>query len=552
MVWCGTDLPKDRECFIIEDTKQLRAVQPGHAGSSPIVWKDSTGETVSSFAYVHSVLADSPERSALNGQLSHTAAQGCVYCEQIAQTIGHRSCYEYDPEAEIKCHKTMVEMAELYRSSTLSQRAAMLKAHATHGFKRPSYMMDWNKFDIISGFCIDIMHQFDEGVAKFLLEFLMDCTSILNEGKSIREALAVQAQMNRIWMSIRVTGNNNREVRPLNTYRSWKAHEYRFFIQHGAPFVLKGLIDENFYKVYCLTSRIAYNCTKDSINSADVTALRKLCDRFMRAFQDAFGVQEMKYSIHLVTHLWYAVELNGPLHVVSCYGPEDQIGKITRKALGMNNTTKNIMNNAVILTECAARLESFRMDDQNTDQRVIGAIRRALGVRSGVFTRRGIEGSCKMLGKAEPLTCGKVSAGVSVFFPDINNVQILAFQRAHLQSGIFVRTSKRNTSTKRSESLVLDRHGEAYIIEALIAVINFNGSQVLETFASGVRLVQTCASPLHVGTSKVSVPHVYLLSKRDDFVTMRTADVIKQLVILRDFENGDLLVSPPSNRFRPT
>ncbi|OQV24169.1 hypothetical protein BV898_02119 [Hypsibius exemplaris] len=463
MVWCGTDLPKDRECFIIEDTKQLKAVQSEHPGYSPVVWTDSTGATVSSSVYVHSVLADSPERSALNGQLGHTAAQGCVYCEQVAETIGHRSCFKYDPDTPMKCHDTIMKMVELYRSSTPSERAALLKAHSSHGFKRPSYMIDWTKFDIIKGFSIDVMHQLDEGVARFLLEFLMDCTSVLYENKTQRESLAIQAEMNRLWMSIRVTGNNNREVRPLTTYKTWKAHEYRFFIQHGAPFVLKGAIEEKFYKVYCLTSRIAYNCTKDSISSADVAVLRTLCERFMRSFQSAFGVQEMKYSVHLVTHLWYAVALNGPLHIVSCYGPEDQIGQITRKALGMNNTTKNIMNNTVILTECEARLECLRMDDQSTDQRVVGAIRKALGIRSGVFTTRGLEGSCEMLGKAESSSCAKVLARLSGFFPGILPTQVLAFQRAHLQSGIYVRTLRKNATTKRSESLVLDKQVQSLL-----------------------------------------------------------------------------------------
>ncbi len=54
----------------------------------------------------------------------------------------------------------------------------------------------------------------------------------------------------------------------------------------------------------------------------------------MKRFETVFGVREMKYSVHLVSHLWYAVQLYGPLNIVFCYGPEDHIEQIARKIKG--------------------------------------------------------------------------------------------------------------------------------------------------------------------------------------------------------------------------
>ena len=94
-VWVGEDLPKDRECFLMELSQQLQETQIGHENFLPVEWQDTDGNPVQSSVYVHSYLADSPERTALNGQLSHSAVQGCIYCLQKAERINGRICYKY-------------------------------------------------------------------------------------------------------------------------------------------------------------------------------------------------------------------------------------------------------------------------------------------------------------------------------------------------------------------------------------------------------------------------------------------------------------------------
>ncbi len=178
------------------------------------------------------------------------------------------------------------------------------------------------------GFALDVMHQFDEGVAKFLLEQLLD------KENSVLEAWRNVAKMDRLYRGIVVPGHHNRNVRSLRQWKMFKAHELRFVVQHALPLLAKDFVDRNVYRVYCLASRIAFTCTKDVISTDDIDELKLLCDRFMIAFQESFGIRLMKFSIHLVSHLWYAVQLYGPLHVVSCYGPEDHIGRITRKIKG--------------------------------------------------------------------------------------------------------------------------------------------------------------------------------------------------------------------------
>jgi hypothetical protein len=454
----------------------------------------------------------------------------------------------------MKSHATVKEMAELYEKSDQKTRTALLKAHGTHGFKRPTILLEWEKFNIISGFSVDVMHQFDEGVTHYLLEYLMDPKSILYSGlgKTPRQAAVLIDKMDKKWMSIKVTGHNNREVRSLTTFKRWKAHELRFFIQHGAPFVLKDIIDGSFYDVYCLASCIAYGCTKDSISQRDIKSLRKLCDKFMRTFEDTFGVGEMKYSIHLVSHLWYAVELNGPLHIISCYGPEDQIGKVSRKVQAMHNTTKNIMNNAVILTDCTMMLESIRMSPETTDYRVLGAVQAALGVRSSTFATSGTQGTCRMLGKVRVSECEMLSRGIKGHLSNVTRDTIFSFKRAQIETGIFIRTEENNKNTNRIESLVMDDTGRVFIIQSLGAVLDTTNCRVMGTFVGGFEMTRTPDLFTHSGSERMRVPHIFSVLRSVNYVVLSTAAIVKQIVVLKDCDNGTLLVSPPSNRFRPT
>ena len=58
-------------------------------------------------------LVDSPERSAVNGQLPHSAAQGCQYCLQTAKSLERRMCHEYDAKAAFKIHADVMEQSDV-------------------------------------------------------------------------------------------------------------------------------------------------------------------------------------------------------------------------------------------------------------------------------------------------------------------------------------------------------------------------------------------------------------------------------------------------------
>lgn len=279
-------------------------------------------------------------------------------------------------------------MALAGRWDSLSHREKqhLRKIHATHGFKRHSVTMKWEKFDMAESFCLDVMHQMDEGVVRYIVQLIVELDPLF------RLTTADISEIDRRWINIQPPGNENRNPRSIREYKSWKAHELRFFLHHGLPYVTEGILPDKFCDIFCLASNIGRTSTQDEITEAELEGLKDACRRFMVCFEAVFGVTEMKYSVHLVWHIWFAVTLYGPLGNVSCYGPEDQIGKIARKIKSSHNTAKHVMDTFTTMTKCGMLVEAIIDNPRNSDRKVIKVAERILGRKNSVFQQSNIFG----------------------------------------------------------------------------------------------------------------------------------------------------------------
>ncbi|GAU94546.1 hypothetical protein RvY_06301 [Ramazzottius varieornatus] len=162
----------------------------------------------------------------------------------------------------------------------------------------------------------------DEEVSKWMLDQLID-----PEVSKLKLSRGQRQQMDKMWLSMRVPSHENRKPRSLSQYKQFKAHKIRMFAVHALP--------------------VDY------------------CDMYMRLFEEIFGVEQMKYSVHLISHLHLALRYYGPLSTVSCYGPENQIGRVTRNIQSMSNTTKPLMNNYAILNQSSIILATIAIETQD-------------------------------------------------------------------------------------------------------------------------------------------------------------------------------------------
>ena len=150
---------------------------------------------------------------------------------RVAVCINHRICYRYEPDAALKSHTAITEMAVQWEAMTRTEKNNLMKQHGTGGFKRHSVCLKWKKFDMATGFCLDVMHQMDEGVSRYFLYLLVDADS------PIHLTAPQVTEIDNRWLSIRPPGNENRKMRSIREFKNFKAHELRFFLQYGLPYI---------------------------------------------------------------------------------------------------------------------------------------------------------------------------------------------------------------------------------------------------------------------------------------------------------------------------
>ena len=214
-------------------------------------------------------VGDTPERSAVSGSLGHAALQGCLYCTQVAQSINKRVCYQYKPDWPLRTHAEVLDIVNRWPDLSAKDRTSLFKQNQTHGVKRPSLVRTWKSFDMVKGFSVDIMHALDEGVSKMMLAHLIDpAISVLNISRTQR------FKMDKLWLQMKVPGHENRKPRSLKQYKQFKAHEIRMFVVHAAPVVTKGILEKNFYKLYCLLSSVTWLCGLDTVTEKQALQLK--------------------------------------------------------------------------------------------------------------------------------------------------------------------------------------------------------------------------------------------------------------------------------------
>ena len=153
--------------------------------------------------------------------------------------------------------------------ASAKQKKSLHDKQQTHGMKRASLMNDWKSFDMVKGFCLDIMHALDEGVSRLMLSHLIDSeVSILHSTKAQR------LQMDNTWLAMRVPGHENRRPRSLFQYKQFKAQEIRMFTIHAIPVITKDVLSGDLYKLYCLLSNIAWYCSADRVDDEQASKLK--------------------------------------------------------------------------------------------------------------------------------------------------------------------------------------------------------------------------------------------------------------------------------------
>lgn len=120
----------------------------------------------------------------------------------------------------------------------------------------------------------------------------------------------------------------NRNARSLHIFKFWKGQEFRNFLIYFSIVVLKDHLAERYYfhflKLFCAV-RLA---SSDKHLNQNYGLIKLLFDDFVLEFKSIYGPQFMTSNIHNLVHIIEDVQRFGPLHSISAYPFESNLGKM--------------------------------------------------------------------------------------------------------------------------------------------------------------------------------------------------------------------------------
>jgi len=260
-------------------------------------------------------ILDSVARYQVLNHQSFVAKYGCTFCyKQSSRTrLGQR--YLVSAPAELRTEETLREdLKELYAKRHMTNQFERV----SRGVKGPSLLMSLNGFILTKGVVVDYMHAICVGVVKHHIEMLLESTRkrfwlVMDEGNFAKKYLL--AEIDRRIGLIQSNSSIIRELRPMTDVALWKASEFRSWLLFYMVVDLKGLLKEKYLLHFAILAKATYILLKSSVSMDEVKEAHRLFMLYTHFFQQYFGEENMRYNVHLLSHIARGVINFGPMWV---------------------------------------------------------------------------------------------------------------------------------------------------------------------------------------------------------------------------------------------
>ncbi|XP_044584105.1 uncharacterized protein LOC123264730 isoform X2 [Cotesia glomerata] len=268
---------------------------------SGIAWKTSEGQKIVSKFAVTTCSVDSPARSLIMRMKQFNGYNGCSFCYAAGEYHGHKIAY---PGSHSYVNLRTDE--EIRRDMLIAYESKTV----TNGIKGISALAAFPEFDLSNGPAVDSLHAVFLGAGRQHSNLFFTAT---DTPYYIGDP-ASQGIINNRLLSIKPPSRQSRLPRKLETFNNWKGSELRNWLDYAAP-CLDGILDIKYIKHFTLLSQAVHIFNNDSISRTDLEHAENLIEQYVTQFEELFGLDQMSFNIHLLTHLARTVKNLGPMWV---------------------------------------------------------------------------------------------------------------------------------------------------------------------------------------------------------------------------------------------
>ncbi|KAK3933039.1 Insulin-like growth factor-binding protein complex acid labile subunit [Frankliniella fusca] len=279
-------------------------------------------EEVTSIFCPACLVVDAKARAPCLNMKDVTGHYGCTFCTHVGVSRGRGPV-----KFPVRPNPPEYDFEEPVLRSDDSIRNGMMTAQPVRdgdvlGVKGPSQLMRLLNFDLFVNQVTDDLHPWFEGVAKFHTELMLQ----RRKPWSIPSD-ELPTVNRRIHLSVTPT-TLSRKPRDLSVSNQWTGTEWRnWLINYSIP-CLQGTIPRRYLQHWSLLANAAYLLHKSSISEEDLNTAERCIRSYSETFEDYFGVDNMRYNLHVLIHSVISVRNWGPMWAHSTFPFESMNSKV--------------------------------------------------------------------------------------------------------------------------------------------------------------------------------------------------------------------------------
>lgn len=200
------------------------------------------------------------------------------------------------------------------------------------GVKGLSPFACFPNFDVVFSFNFDYMHSVCLGTAKHLIKtWLMNKKNYFVNGSLALKTIKDNCKMLYLPKKIK------RKLSDLSDVENWKASQFRDFLLFYGPVLLKDVLKPQYYSNFCNFSFAIYSFLSEELSEEDFLLASEKLITFVLDFQILYGIENMRYNVHLISHIPLFVINSGLLWVNSLFSFEGMNRYVNKFINGTNN-----------------------------------------------------------------------------------------------------------------------------------------------------------------------------------------------------------------------
>lgn len=272
---------------------------------------------------VHTILApvDSVERCALQNMHQFNGRYGCSLCLNPGEhvPVGNGYTPVYRGEENVKRTKRQ------HRRDAIK---AETENTVVNGVKGVSSLMLLPVFNIIRSFPPEYMHCVLLGVVKLFLSNWIDPRNCRKPWYLGTKSQILNNRLSKILPPCEIT----RTPQSVNNISQWKASEFKHFLIHYSMPCLKDLLPLIFYKHWSLLVYVINVFDSETIEPEALEKATRTINKFVKNTEVLYGMELMKFNVHLLLHIPNSVKDFGALWAWSTF-PYESYNSVLRSML---------------------------------------------------------------------------------------------------------------------------------------------------------------------------------------------------------------------------